>query len=96
MKKEELYKLPKWAGIYCIRNNINNKCYIGQAIMLRKRLLYHISNYENNRYDAPIYKAFKKYGLDNFSIEILEEFKGLTKETLKKTLDEKEMFYIEK
>ena len=96
MKVEELYKIPKWAGIYCIKNNINNKCYIGQAIMLRKRLLHHISNYKSARYDNPLYRAFKKYGLENFSLDIIKEFKGLSKEELKKTLDEQEIYYIEK
>ena len=92
MKVEELYKIPKWAGIYCIKNNINNKCYIGQAIMLRKRLLHHISNYKLDRYNNPLYKAFKKYGLENFSLNIIKEFKGLSKEELKRTLDEEEMY----
>ena len=96
MKVEELYKIPKWAGIYCIKNNINNKCYIGQAIMLRKRLLHHISNYKSDRYDNPLYRAFKKYGLENFSLDIIKEFKGLSKEELKRTLDEQEIYYIEK
>ena len=96
MEVEELYKIPKWAGIYCIKNNINNKCYIGQAIMLRKRLLHHINNYKLNRYDNPLYRAFKKYGLENFSLSIIKEFKGLSKEELKKILDEQEIYYIEK
>ena len=96
MEVEELYRIPKWAGIYCIKNNINNKCYIGQAIMLRKRLLHHISNYKLDRYNNPLYKAFKKYGLENFSLNIIKEFKGLSKEELKRTLDEQEIYYIEK
>lgn len=97
MTIEELKSMPKWAGIYYFKNDINGKYYIGQAIMLRKRLLHHISNYNNNRYDAPLYKAFNKYGLNNFSVGILEEFKtGYSKEELKNILDNREKYYIEK
>lgn len=97
MNVEELKELPKWAGIYYIKNDINEKYYIGQAVMLRKRLLHHISNYKNNRYDAPLYKAFNKYGLENFSVGVIEDFKtGYNKEELKNILDNKEKFYIKK
>lgn len=97
MTIEELKVMPKWAGIYYFKNNNNNKYYIGQAIMLRKRLLHHISNYTNSRYDSPLYKAFNKYGLDNFSVGILEEYKnGYNKKELKNILDDREKFYIEK
>ena len=56
-------------GIYKITNNINNKCYIGQSRNIEKR-------WENHRYsnlDYPLYRAFRKYGIQNFTFEIIEE-----------------------
>ena len=97
MKLSEIKDAPKWAGIYYFKNKLNNKYYIGQSKILRKRLLKHISNFNKNAYDAPLYKAFKKYGLDNFEFGILEEFKvGYTKEELGLILDTKEKEYIKK
>lgn len=55
-------------GIYKITNNINNKCYIGQSRNIEKR-------WENHKYsnlDYPLYKAFRKYGIQNFTFEIIE------------------------
>lgn len=97
MNIEEIKNVPKWAGIYYFKNNINNKYYIGQSIMLKKRIQHHISNYKNERYDTPLYRAFNKYGLEAFEFGILEEFKsGYTIKDLKNKLDELEIFYIEK
>ena len=62
--KEELIQLPNKGGIYLISNTVNNKHYVGQAIILRKRLLAHLGNFLNKRYDAPLYRALDKYGLD--------------------------------
>ena len=44
-------------GIYCFRNTINQKCYIGQAVNLRNRFKSHMSNYKSMRYDNPLYRA---------------------------------------
>ena len=95
MTKEELQSMPKWAGIYYFKNKINNKYYIGQTLVLRKRLLKHFYNWQNDQ-DYPIYHAFTKYGIDNFEVGILADFKsGFTKEELKSKLDELEIKYIE-
>ena len=94
MTKDEIYNAPKYAGIYCFRNKMNGKCYIGQSIKLRKRLLHHINNLENNRYDAPIYRAFKKYGLENFELIILKTYRDALSKEVKDKLDEDEKFYI--
>lgn len=95
MKKEDIYNAPKYAGVYMFRNTLNNKCYIGQSIKLRKRLQHHINNYENNRYDAPIYRAFKKYGLENFELKILISWHDALGYQTKKMLDLYEKRYIE-
>lgn len=77
-------------GIYKITNLINNKCYIGQSIHIERRFAQHKSPYEIERDpDKPLYQAFKKYGIENFSFEILEE-------CAQNELNDKEKFYIEK
>ena len=95
MNIEDLQKAPKYGGVYFFKNKINGKYYIGQSVTIRKRLLKHVSNLGKDRYNAPIYKAFKKYGLENFEYGILDSFKtGLTKEELKVELDRLEIKYI--
>ena len=63
-------------GIYKIENLKNGKCYIGCSKNIEHRWIAHksesILDY-NPQYNYPIHRAFRKYGLDNFSFEILEE-----------------------
>lgn len=62
--------------VYKITNNINNKCYIGSSIRVQKRWQEHkrdAFNPNSTRYKYPLYCAFRKYGLDNFSFEILKD-----------------------
>lgn len=96
MKISDIKTLDNVSAIYCFRNTINNKCYVGQAEQLRKRLLHHINNFKNCRYDAPLYRVMTKYGLDVFEVEILEIIDGLSdRMEIKKKLDEFEIYYIE-
>lgn len=61
--------------IYKIKNNINNKIYIGKTNQsIEERLREHIK--DSTRRDnekRPLYNAINKYGIENFSIEIIEE-----------------------
>lgn len=60
-------------GIYKITNKINNKCYIGQSVDINKRWNAHIHSFNNiDVYNYPLYRAFRKYGIENFSFEIIE------------------------
>lgn len=63
--------------IYCFTNKINNKKYIGSTInnpMVRyKQHLYHAKHPEKDRGKYPLYEAIRKYGIDNFTFEILLE-----------------------
>lgn len=70
-------------GIYKITNKINGKCYIGQSVDIERRFNEH----KNCKVDKPLYRAFKKYGIDNFTFEILEECS-------QEELNEKEIYYI--
>ena len=63
-------------GIYKIENLINHKCYIGQSIDVHRRWTDHKRLYKvetDAGYKYPIYRAFRKYGIENFSFELLEE-----------------------
>lgn len=62
-------------GIYKITNLINNKCYIGCSKNIEHRWIAHKSESiieKNPQYNYSIHKAFRKYGIDNFSFEIIE------------------------
>jgi len=68
------------SGIYKIENLINHKVYIGQSIDIYKRWddhKYSAFNKKLKLYNIPIYRAIRKYGLDNFSFEIIKETSDL-------------------
>lgn len=76
--------------IYKITNTLNNKVYIGQTIKtVDKRFQQHKNN-SNKDYFSQIalYKAFKKYGIENFICEEIEEVPN-------ELLDEREKYWIE-
>lgn len=80
----------KICGIYKITNNFNGKCYVGQSIDIYKRWADHKSAYQHKVYpEKVLYKAFKKYGIGNFTFEIIEKCK-------KNKLDEREEYWIKK
>lgn len=79
--------------IYKITNKINNKIYIGKTTILPEiRWKQHISASNGNKnridYNYLLHKAIRKYGKDNFILEILEEVED---ESL---LSKKEIYYI--
>lgn len=96
MTREEIYNLPKCAGIYCIKNTINGKCYIGQATKLQKRLKAHWKNFSSEQYShIVLYKAINKYGIENFELTILKTINDALSYETKCKLDELEKFYIQ-
>lgn len=72
-------------GIYKFTNKINGKSYIGQSNNIERRFNDHLY-YENNR-DMIFNRALKKYGLSNFTFEVIEECSL-------EELDEKEIKWI--
>ena len=63
-------------GIYKIENLINGKIYIGKSVDIDNRIRNHKSESFNpisNAYDTAIHRAIRKYGIDNFSFEVVEE-----------------------
>lgn len=78
-------------GIYKITNKINNHSYIGQSIDIKERWAKEKNRAFNpnaEEYNKTLCKAFRKYGLDNFTWEILEECS-------QEKLDQKEKYYIQ-
>ena len=55
-----------YSGIYVITNNINNKKYVGQSVNLKARIKKHLNKNSN----SAISYAIKKYGWDNFSLNL--------------------------
>lgn len=80
--------------IYCIQNKITGKKYIGKSINLQSRLAQHkyllgkegISGGTNPH----LYASCKKYGIKNFDVSIIEQFKVNNPEILA----EREIFWI--
>ena len=80
--------------IYCYTNKINGKKYVGQTINPEQRYNAHKSNYQNpnhTEYNSLIHKAFRKYGFNNFTYEVL--VKGIDDINV---LNELEIYYIKK
>ena len=77
-------------GIYKIQNLLNNKVYVGQSNDILRRWRDHKTNAFNlndHNYNTHLYRSIRKYGLQNFSFEVLEECS--TSE-----LDTKEIYWI--
>lgn len=59
--------------IYKITNIINKKVYIGQSInSIEKRFHRHISDAMNNILDTHLARAIRKYGPENFIVELID------------------------
>ena len=72
-KKDIYKKLRKKAGVYVFINNLNNKIYVGSSVNLTSRMANYYYYYKSDK--SPqffIIRAMKKYGLENFSLGILE------------------------
>ena len=75
--------------IYKITNNINEKIYIGKTMStLNERFKEHCSDAFRDRNEKrPLYRAMRKYGIENFSIEQIEK-------TSLENLSDREIYWI--
>lgn len=85
-KKKEHRK--EICSIYKITNKLNGKCYIGQSIDIHHRWYTH-KNPKTWVADKGkvLYRAFVKYGIENFTFEIIEECP-------RKQLDIREKYWV--
>lgn len=67
-------KEERLIGVYKIRNIINNKTYVGStSTNFRHRYLQYKSGFKRKLDNQPVlYRAFRKYGFDNFEFTILK------------------------
>jgi group I intron endonuclease len=80
-------KRPK-SGIYCIKNILTKKKYIGSSIDCERRYLTHISRLRRNSHcNKHLQYSFNKYGEKVFKFSIIK--------TCKKNLKKHEQFYID-
>ena len=77
------------AYIYQITNDINQKIYIGKTeFSIEKRFKEHCSDAFRERNEKrPLYNAMRKYGVEHFHIELIEETDNP---------EEREIYWIEK
>lgn len=78
-------------GIYAIVNKVNGKMYIGQSINITARWKNHRKTSRNDNdkgYHYPLYRAIRKYDLENFDFIILEICN-------EEELDDKEIYWID-
>lgn len=77
-------------GIYKVTNQINGKVYIGQSVDIKKRWGVHHRAYKDKaspQYTCLFYRAIRKYGIENFTFEVIEECE-------KDQLDRQEKYWI--
>lgn len=63
------------AYIYQIKNDLNDKSYIGKTnFSIEKRFKEHCNDtFKLNKENRPLYAAMRKYGIEHFHISVLEE-----------------------
>lgn len=61
--------------IYVIRNCLDNEIYVGSTCMpLHKRWYNHKQTCKNLKYNGKIYQHMRNLGVDNFYIELIEDY----------------------
>lgn len=74
-------------GIYCFKNKVNGKVYIGKSIDLDRRIKEHYYLLHNNLDTGRLQTDFNVYGYSNFEISLIEECST-------EQLDEREIYWI--
>ena len=79
-------------GIYCITNLVNGKKYVGQSTNIENRWKIHLQQAREKSfygYNYPLYAALRKYGVESFKFEVLEECS-------QERLDDREVYWIDR
>lgn len=80
-----------YSGIYCLKNTVNDKCYIGSAQKLNYRLWNHKHKLIKGNHANKILQNFvNKYGINTLYFEILEKVEDINR------LLEREQYYLDK
>jgi len=70
-------------GIYCIKNIINNKIYIGSSINIENRFKQHLSDLRNNNHhNSHLQFSYNKHGENNFVFYVLKYFSDINRDEL--------------
>lgn len=81
--------------IYKFTNKTNGHCYVGQTNNLQKRYNGHKSESFNPKvsgYWLPLHCAIRKYGIDNFTYEVIEEIADGESQDF---INERERYFIQ-
>jgi len=85
-KKMVYSELKSFAGIYLIINLVNGKMYVGRGTVGRIPMRFH-KHLFSGKGSQLVWKAVKKYGLDNFAFLILEKINHFTSKDNQKLID---------
>ncbi len=88
---EKIDSFENFCLIYKIINQINGKVYLGKTIQkLKRRLQQHLYESRHLRKQTFLVYAIKKYGKENFEVEVVNFFEDI------ESLNEAEKYYIKK
>lgn len=62
--------MRKISGIFYLKNNLNNKVYVGQSANIQTRIAQLLSDYKKR--NTPLYEDMREYGIENFFFSIIE------------------------
>lgn len=78
------------SGIYCIRNLVNGKCYVGSSVRFDQRWSIHRLHLRRGiHHSPPLQYAWNKYGEASFKFEVIERVED------KSQLLVREQFYLD-